>query len=296
MIAASPVRSVPPVIDRVNAAAADPAPARATDALIAECLPLVKHHVRSLAARLPSHVDLDDLMSAGMYALAACAGRYDPSVGTSFAQFASARIRGALLDELRAADWASRSVRKRAREATATADQLGQELGRTPTAVEVAQTMQVSVEALSGIRADAERGQVVSLQAVLDLDADVLPVDPAGPETALLQREQYATLQQSLGQLPERLRNVIEQYFFAQRKLADIAVELGVTESRVSQLRSQALLRLRELMAEDASADDVQPAAVTAPGVQVSARREPRRAPVARTASFSSARMALATG
>ena len=294
MIAASLVRSVPPVADQANAAA-DAASARATEALIAECLPLVKHHVRSLAARLPSHVDLDDLMSAGMYALAACAGRYDASVGTSFAQFASSRIRGALLDELRAADWASRSVRKRAREATTTADQLGQELGRTPTAVEVAQTMQVSVEALSGIRADAERGQVVSLQAVLDLDADVLPVEQAGPEAALLQREQYATLQQSLGRLPERLRHVVEQYFFAQRKLADIADELGVTESRVSQLRSQALLRLRTLMAEDASADVAQPDAVTAPAVRTSPRHASRRAPAARTTSYPT-RMVLATG
>jgi RNA polymerase sigma factor for flagellar operon FliA len=236
---------------------------RDIDALVRECLPLVKHHVRSIAARIPAHVDRDELMSAGMYALATCAHRYDPSVGTSFAQFASPRIRGALVDELRDIDWASRSVRKRSRDAGTVADQLAHELGRTATETEIADAMGITGKALSAIRADAHRGQVVSLQAALPADADVLAADGAEPDAALLQREELAMLGGALAKLPERLRTVVEQYFFGQRKMSDIAAELGVTESRVSQLRSQALLRLREMLnetdADDSSAADAAP-------------------------------------
>jgi RNA polymerase sigma factor for flagellar operon FliA len=224
---------------------ADP---RAIDAMVRECLPLVAHHVRSIAARIPRHVDRDDLMSAGMYALATCAHRYDPSVGTSFAQYASPRIRGALVDELRDIDWASRSVRKRSREAATVADQLGHELGRTATETEIADGMGITRKALSAIRADAHRGQVVSLQASLTDDADMPATDGAGPDSALLRREELAALGGAIATLPERLRTVVEQYFFDQRKMADIAADLGVTESRVSQLRSEALTLLREGM------------------------------------------------
>lgn len=237
-------------VDLVAGDEAVPAESRDIDAMVRECLPLVKHHVRSIAARIPAHVDRDELMSAGMYALATCAHRYDASVGTSFAQFASPRIRGALVDELRDLDWASRSVRKRSRDAVTVADQLAHELGRTATESEVADAMGISGKALSAIRADAHRGQVVSLQASLPADADVLAADGGEPDVALLQREELAMLGGALAKLPERLRTVVEQSFFGQRKMSDIAAELGVTESRVSQLRSQALARLRELMSE----------------------------------------------
>jgi RNA polymerase sigma factor FliA len=219
-----------------------------TGTLIHDCIPLVHHHVRSVLARVPSHVDRDELISAGMYALATCATKYDPSVGTSFAQFASTRIRGALLDELRSMDWATRSVRRKARDVAATTDQLSQALCRSATAGEIAEEMGISVRELSAIRADAQRGEVVSLQGMSAAESETLPADHAEPDEAVLLGEQLGELRDAIGQLPERLRTVVEQYFFAQRKMADIAGDLGVTESRVSQLRSQALLHLRKLM------------------------------------------------
>jgi len=230
------------------AIAAPPTGANLTerDGLITDHLPLVGHLVRELMHRLPSHVSRDDLMSAGTVALVLSARSFDPTRGVPFARFAAIRIRGALTDELRTMDWASRAVRSRAREVETVRATLAARLGHTPNRHEVAEAMDVSIGELDASDADVHRASVLSLQSLTpDDNAELLPTAAAGPEGLLLRREQLGMLKDAIAELPERLRTVVHEYFFAQRKMADIAVELGVTESRVSQLRSEALTMLR---------------------------------------------------
>lgn len=217
-----------------------------TDELVTEHLPLVGHLVRELVHRLPGHVNRDDLVSAGTVALVLSARSFDAGRGVPFARFAAIRIRGALIDELRTMDWASRAVRSRAREVDAVRSLLTAQLGRTPQRHEVADAMGLTVEELDGLDADVHRACVLSLQSLSSDDTDqLLPTAGEGPEGVLVRREQLGLLKDAVAELPERLRTVVEQYFFAERKMADIAAQLGVTESRVSQMRSEALALLR---------------------------------------------------
>jgi RNA polymerase sigma factor for flagellar operon FliA len=234
------------------------------DALITDHLPLVGHLVRELMHRIPSHVNRDDLVSAGTVALVLSARSFDPTRGVPFSRFAAIRIRGALTDELRTMDWASRAVRSRAREVDSVRQMLAARLGHTPQRHEVAQAMGVSVADLDSVDADVHRASVLSLQSLTPDDtAELLPTANDGPESVLLRREQIGMLKDAIAELPERLRTVVEQYFFAQRKMADIAAELGVTESRVSQLRSEALTMLRAGMRTGADDEAAAPAATS---------------------------------
>ena len=216
------------------------------ESLVRANLPLVGHIVRGVLTRVPSHVSRDELISAGMYALSVSAASFDPSRGVPFANFAAIRIRGAITDELRTMDWASRAVRSKAREIDTVRSELLRRLGRTPSSDEVAQTLGIAVADLSAVEADVQRASVLSLQALTaEGDTDVLPSAGESPENLLVRREQIGYLRDAIEELPERLRTVIREYFFEQRKMSDIATELGVTESRVSQMRSEALAMLR---------------------------------------------------
>jgi RNA polymerase sigma factor for flagellar operon FliA len=221
----------------------------ATEKLVREHLPLVGHLVRELLSRLPAHVSREDLVSAGMAALATAAKSFDPDRGTPFGGFVTARIRGALLDELRGLDWASRSVRFRARKVETAQQQLTAALGRTPTEPELAEALGVSVSELKSVGDDVQRAVVLSLQGFATGTADDMVTEStAGPEDLLLHRERIGYLHQAIESLPERLRAVVQGYFFAERPMAELAAELGVTESRVSQLRAEALVLLRDGM------------------------------------------------
>ena len=210
---------------------------------------LAEQESPGVVGRVPAHVNRDDLASAARYALVTSAQSFDPNNGTPFARYAAIRIRGALTDELRSMDWASRGVRSRARELDTTRHLLTQTLGRTPTTTEVAHTMGVSTANIGAIEADVHRAAVVSLHAIAPEDGDdVLPAHTETPDAVLLRREQVGLLRDAVVELPARLRHVVEQYFFEHRKMAEIAADLGVTESRVSQLRTQALALLRSGM------------------------------------------------
>jgi RNA polymerase sigma factor for flagellar operon FliA len=216
------------------------------DDLVRNHLPLVGHLVRELMNRLPSHVNRDDLVSAGMMALVLAAKSFDAARGVPFGRFAAIRIRGALTDELRTMDWASRAVRGKARELESVRNEMAARLGRTPSRDEIAQTMGVTVSDLDAVDSDVARASVLSIQGLTtDQGAELLPSTGEGPEGLLLRREQIGYLRDAVAELPERLRTVVEQYFFGQRRMVDIAADLGVTESRVSQLRSEALAMLR---------------------------------------------------
>jgi RNA polymerase sigma factor for flagellar operon FliA len=224
-----------------------PQPGRATlDDLVRQGIPLVGHIVRETLNRVPTHVDRDDLTSAGLTALVQAAQAFDPDRGVSFFGYASTRIRGALVDELRSLDWASRSVRRRARQIGRAQEQLAAQLGRNATDAELAAALGIGVEELASHQEDVSRAVVLSLQGFEDSTADdILPAQMVTPVDVLEHRERVAYLHDAVAALPERLRLVVEGYFFEDRAMAEIAEELGVTESRVSQLRAEACVLLK---------------------------------------------------
>jgi RNA polymerase sigma factor for flagellar operon FliA len=220
---------------------------RRRDDVVRQHMPLVGHLVREMLARVPAHVNRDDLLSAGYAALVAAARGFDEERGVPFARFAATRVRGALLDELRGLDWASRSVRQRARRTDSARQELTAELGRTPTVGEVAGRLGCSVEDIESADDDVQRAVVFSLQGFATAGADDMVTEPSlGPEEMLIRRERIGYLRHAIDSLPERLQAVVTGYFFQERPMAQIAAELGVTESRVSQLRAEALTLLKE--------------------------------------------------
>lgn len=220
------------------------------DRLVREHLSLVRRAVSELSARMPRHAPRDDLMSAGMVGLAQAARNFDESRGVPFHRYAATRIKGALLDELRSHDWASRPVRAKARQVDFTTDKLTARLGRPPTAGEVASEMGVEQSTIDGLAQDLHRATVLNYEAMLQSGEteSVLLVDDDDPEGELLDRERNAYLVDAVRALPERLQVVVLGYFFEDRSMQDIGAQLGVSESRVSQLRAEALDLLRDGM------------------------------------------------
>jgi RNA polymerase sigma factor for flagellar operon FliA len=247
----------------VSTSVARPTPERGADIdeLVREHLPLVGHLVREVLTRVPAHIQRNDLVSAGMLALVLSARSFDAARGVPFGRFAAIRIRGALTDELRTMDWASRAVRGKARELEAVRSDLAAALGRHPTREETASALGIPVAELDGVDADVQRAAVLSLQALTaDEGVELLPTSNEGPEALLLKREQIGYLHDAVAELPDRLRTVVRGYFFENRKMADLADELGVTESRISQLRAEALTLLRQgLSGVDDAPSEVKP-------------------------------------
>jgi RNA polymerase sigma factor for flagellar operon FliA len=243
------------------------------DRLVREHLPLVQYVVAEIVHRVPNHVSRSDLVSAGMLGLAQAARTFDPARGIAFDRFASTRIRGALLDELRGRDWASRSVRARARGLQAATDALTNRLGRAPSAEETARELGVPVDEVHKLTEDVHRATVLNYDSlVTEGDAEsFLPTADAGPEETILDRERKAYLMDAVRALPERLRHVVAAYFFEERSMQSIADELGVTESRISQLRSEALALLRDGINAQLDPDAVAPEA--RPNGRVARRR-----------------------
>src|SRR5690348_11585456 len=233
---------------------ADTSPAAATvlsaveqEELIRAHMPLVGHLVRDMLSRIPNHIHRDDLTSAGLHALVTAARSWDPTRGIPFHRFASTRIRGAILDELRSLDWATRSVRTKARTTDTTRQNLTTTLGRTPTTEELAQALGTTTTDLHQTDTDVQRATVLSLQGFTTTSAEDMVTEPTpGPEEMLLRREQIGYLHHAIASLPDRLQLVITEYFLNERPMADIAADLGVTESRISQLRAEALSLLKD--------------------------------------------------
>jgi RNA polymerase sigma factor for flagellar operon FliA len=220
---------------------------RELENLIRENMPLVGHIVREMLFKVPAHVNRDDLASAGYAALVTAAQAFDADRGIPFGRFAAVRIRGALLDELRGMDWASRSVRARARRADVARQELTAQLGRTPNPTELAELLGVAVSELSSVDDDVQRAAVLSLQGFTAGAAEDMVTDAGmNPEELILHRERLGYLHDAVAVLPERLRFVVEASFLRERPLSEVAAELNVTESRVSQLRTEALALLKD--------------------------------------------------
>ena len=222
--------------------------AQIEEALVRDNLALVHYGVSEIASRVPRHVSRDDLMSAAMFGLAQAARTFDGERGIAFDRFAMIRIRGALLDELRGRDWASRSVRLMSRRVDAATDDLTVRLGRAPRLEETAAQMGVPPDAIRRLTEDLHRATVLNYESlVMDGAAEELLPAAEGddPRDIVEERERRAYLRDAVMALPERLRHVVVGYFFEERPMQEIADELGVSESRVSQMRGEALALLK---------------------------------------------------
>ncbi len=227
-----------------------------SNALVEAHLALVGYNVNEVLARVPSHVSRADLMSAGAMALVRAARSFDDTMGVPFARYASLRIRGALVDELRSMDWVPRGARRRARTAADVSDMLTGKLGRTPTRVEIAQAMGVSVEEVHAAHADADT-RILSMDAFDGAVADMVVDSTVGPLDALVNSEQIEYLRAGIECLPDKLAYVVEQLFFHDRPVVELAEEMGLTRSRISQLRTEALALLKGGLNANLEADAV---------------------------------------
>ncbi len=218
--------------------------------LIEENLGLVEAVVRRLAAGFPRHVDRAELVSAGMLGLVEAAANYDPTRGVPFAPFAHRRISGAVLDHCRRSDWAPRSVRAAARTAEASTQEVANRLGRTPTTPELSAAMGITVDELGQPpgpgRPRGPREPRRSRTRSDDHGHRCLFARPRDPALTIEAGEQIAYLRDAVAVLPERHRSVIVGHFFEEIPDQEIASSLGVSTSRVSQLRSDAIEMMRD--------------------------------------------------
>ncbi|NKX53602.1 sigma-70 family RNA polymerase sigma factor [Arthrobacter mobilis] len=209
--------------------------------LVVENLPLVGYLVAEVCAKA-THLSRDDLASAGAVALVTAADAFDPSLGVPFGAFARRRIVGAFADEMRAVDWAPRSVRKRIKETLTVRETLTNALGRYPTVDEIASALGVDRAAADAALADAAR----TVSSLDEATADFLMDEMPSPEGSLLTEERLAFLRAAVQVLPAKMRYIIEQIYFEDRSVKDLAEELGATHSAVSQQRSEAIRLLRD--------------------------------------------------
>lgn len=218
--------------------------------LVLENVGLVKAMAYRLMRRVPAQVELSDLIGVGVIGLLDAAERYRPAIGVPFDAFARRRLQGAMLDSLREVDWAPRSARKLRRQLDLTITTLRHDLGREPDEKEIAGAMGLD-EAEYARALDSVRSlELVSVRQIGTLDADGQAMEVAveqgeGPDLQLERAELRRRLADALAQLPERERQVLALYYEEELTMAEIGAVIGVSESRVSQIRSVALSRLR---------------------------------------------------
>ncbi|MGE4339063.1 MAG: RNA polymerase sigma factor FliA [Pigmentiphaga sp.] len=229
------------------------------DALMVQHAPLVRRLALRLAGRLPANVELDDLIQAGMMGLLDAVKRYREVATAQFETYATQRIRGAMLDELRRMDWMPRGVRERSRRLEEAVHAASQQLGRQPAESEIAAVLELSLDEYQALLHDAHGAQLLYLDdlggdpdAFLAAEAATEPLQVSAtddPLAALLAKGLRDTLIIAIEQLPEREKLLLSLYYEQGLNLKEIGLVLEVTEARVSQLRSQAIARLRSHMA-----------------------------------------------
>ena len=221
---------------------------QAAGEIVARHTELVARIAHHLIARLPASVDVNDLQQSGMIGLIEAARSFDASQGASFETYASIRIRGAMLDELRKGDWVPRSVHRQLRAATEATRQVEQRTGRAATPREVAAAMNISVDDFDRLLADVVRGHVLSIDAHADgEDETPLRIAESAPSPAQrLDADEFRReLVGAIDSLPEREKLVLSLYYEQEMNLREIGAVLEVSESRVCQIHAQALVRVR---------------------------------------------------
>jgi RNA polymerase sigma factor FliA len=214
--------------------------------------PLVRRLAHQMIAKLPANVELDDMIQAGMIGLNDALGRFDTAQGVQFETFATQRIRGAMLDELRNGDWMSRGNRKQQRQIEVAIHKLEQQFGRAPAESEIAESMGLSLTDYQDMLGKVRGTQLLYLEDLNSggegnddyLDRHVADAD-ADPLAMLQDRRMREALVDAIKLLPEREQYVMSMYYEHDMNLKEIAAVIGVTESRVCQLHSQSIARLR---------------------------------------------------
>ena len=228
-------------------------------ALITQHVSLVESVVGRIMVTLPDSVDREDLVSCGILGLIQAVDRFEPRRGVKFNTYATSVIRGAVMDELRSQDWAPRSVREKCRRIERTLARLEAQLGRSPDDEEMASVMRMSVDEYHQLLSDASSVALVSLEALLS-GGEVLRQEPAvplsegglqDPERTAQRQELKRALAEAIDTLPQSERLVIALYYHEELTLREIGEVLGVTESRVCQIHTQAVLRLRAKLSRD---------------------------------------------
>ena len=230
------------------------------DRLILTYAPLVKYVAGRLGSGLPAHVDENDLVSYGLLGLIGAIERFDPDRDIKFETYAIARIKGSIIDELRAMDWVPRSVRSRARDIERAIGELERKLMRAPTDEEIAEKLGVTTDDLNDSLSEIGRSSIAALDELWTISSgaggdqvaliDTIE-DTHGPEpqSELAQTELREALGEAIARLPEREKLVVTLYYNEELTLREIGEVLGVTESRVSQLHTKAILRLKARLA-----------------------------------------------
>ncbi|MFZ4791854.1 MAG: RNA polymerase sigma factor FliA [Candidatus Competibacteraceae bacterium] len=225
------------------------------DDLITRSAPQVKRIAYHLLARLPASVQVDDLIQAGMLGLLEAARRYDSTQGASFATFAEPRIRGAMLDEIRKGDWVPRSVHRKAREVAAAIHAIETATGCEARDRDIAEHLGIPLAEYHDMLTDLRGQKILSLEeAGTDEDSEVqrIPAPGDDPSETVHRGHLLKLLATAIDLLPEREKLVLSLYYDEELHLKEIGAVLGVSESRVSQLHSQALARLRSRVASSA--------------------------------------------
>ena len=212
--------------------------------------PLVKKIAYHLLARMPASVQLDDLIQAGMLGLIEAAQKYDDTKGASFETYAGIRIKGAMVDEMRRGDWVPRSVHRKARKISKALVALEATLGREASDAEVANYLELSLEDYQNLLTDTQGSRLFSYNEDIDDEESCATGDDASapmqdPAKSVAQTNLQASLATAIGELPEREQLVLSLYYEQEMNLKEIGLVLGVSESRVSQIHSQAALRLK---------------------------------------------------
>jgi RNA polymerase sigma factor FliA len=234
--------------------------------IVVEYAPLIKFIAQKIATRLPSNIELDDLISSGVIGLMDAIDKYDPTRDNKFKTYAEFRIRGAILDELRAQDWVPRSIRDKAKLLDRTMVQLEAELGRLATDEEISVALGLSVDEyhdlLNQVRPvsllsidDSQTFNSVDKKSILNLLEATKLNNPLNQLNVKVVKE---VMTKAISELPEKQRLVLSLYYYEDLNLKEIGQVLRVTESRVSQLHAQAVSRLRNKLAELIDDDEVE--------------------------------------
>jgi len=224
---------------------------------LANYLPLVRQVVQQVQGALPASIEYDEVMSWGVDGLLDASRKYDVSKGTHFQTYARIRIRGAILDQLRSLDWVSRTTRQKANQLLRNVQQLEHSLGRQASHDELAESMGVSLARLHELMNEVGDLAMVSLEDVAFgrnnervTFEDYIASSTGDPMAALLSQERAGAVAEAIQQLPEKERMVMPLYYNAELTMKEVGARLGITESRVSQLHTQAITRLRTILSD----------------------------------------------